>query len=326
MHHFDAAVFEKWPQLKEIFESIGNTSLILLESSTQTGNRFYGKLEYENPWGTIKDRVAFGLVYNYLKTNPSPDSCLLEYTGGSLGIALSGICAQLGLNLEIVASDFVSTEFLESLRRNSVHAHLVPKDQGFWAVMEKAVALANKDSRYHLLYQHENQANPWIHALSTGNEWAHFLKQQGVSKDQPVYLVASVGTGGTLNGIHRSLTNHGFDVRLVVTCPKELPYGSMDAPNGDPKFAGSGGLGHGRKQRFLADLEHKVDSYKNYTYSEALEGSQKYFQKHGVPVGTSAGANYIAGLEVFETIPNACVITVFASKADGKEGAKICQS
>lgn len=322
-HLFDPLVFRNYPEMEKIFHRIGNTSLLPINSHSPANVKIFAKSEFENPWGTMKDRVAFALIYDLLAQNKiTADTSIIEYTGGSLGLALSEICHRLQWPLEIVVADFVSPEFLEKVRRQNVAVHMVSKHEGFWGVMLKAFELAKAPHR-HLLYQHENRSNPWIHEFSTGAEINHQLQRAGIAPSTPLYLVGSVGTGGSLHGIYRALKKNFNHVKIALTSPKELPYGSLEHPNGLPKFAGSGGLGEGRKQTFIYELEEEVIASYEYSYSEALEGCARYYDQTHQFIGSSSGANYLASLDLSHKLTAGVIVTLFPGGADTNEQAKI---
>lgn len=324
LHLFNQNLFETYPDLYTIFMQIGNTSLQKIQTPSNSSIPLFAKLEYENKWGTIKDRVAFALIYDFINKNKlHKELTVLEYTGGSLGLALSEICSILRIPLEIVVADYVSTDFIEKMKSRKVRVHTVPKKFGFWGVMSQAFELA-KNPNLHLLYQHENPINPWIHEISTATELINQLRFNGITQTETIYLVASVGTGGSLNGLLQGLKKNNFNVKLVLTSPKELPYGSTEPPNGLPKFAGSGGLGEGRKQTFIQDVEQSIDSHYEYTYEEALKGCHTYFIENQIKIGSSSGANYLASLEIVNKIKSGVVVTLFPSLAEPHETKNWC--
>lgn len=308
--------------LKKLSQEIGDTPMQTIRYHSASRVGLFAKYEFYNPWHTIKDRVAFSMILDLLaKDEFSDKKPILEYTGGSLGIALAHICKRLQLKLELVLPDYLSESYFTLMKKLGVQVHKVDKDKGFWEVIDVAIEMG-RTNRYHFLYQHENGANPWFHQHTTGNEITKSLKLFDRDRKNLVMLVGSIGTGGTLRGISDALIDEGFRVELAVTCPKELPYGSQEAPNGLPKFAGSGGLGLGRKQRFLEEIEQRIHTHHLYSYDQAIQGSKKYFEQTGIAIGSSAGANYLTALRFYQeylTKGNCHIVTVFPSLLNQSE-------
>lgn len=306
-------VFEKYPGLIPLAKKIGNTSLI--EVPTEKGSaRIFAKLEGENPFKTIKDRAALAMLCAELDRSPDKPLHILEYTGGSLGISLSALCEAVNIPLTLVVSSSFDKEMANVLETQGTKIYWVDSAKGFWAVIERAHALASKHPSHRFLFQHENPANLWAHQNVTGPE---ILKQwktigKGASIDA---WVASIGTGGTLMGVYEALRSAFPEVSLFATSPIELPYGSEAPPNGLSKFAGSGGLGCGRKQKFVEMKEKEIRKHYLYPYSQCVEASDAFFALTGISIGTSAAANWLAAKEIAQDLGHEkLVLTVFPSR------------
>jgi len=310
--------------LESFLKRLGETPLLELPGPAD-GTRIFAKCEWHNPTGSVKDRPVFGMLYKLLEQTPRDQWSnlrVLEYTGGSLGVALSRLCAKLGLPLTLVMSAATAPELLTQLSRSGSEVILVPKEHGFWGVLERARQIAASDPSLSFLYQHENPANLWMHRETTGREIAEQLPRD-TSCDQCAW-VASIGTGCTLMGVYDALVNTFPKLELFATSPAELPYGTERPPNGLPKFLGSGGFGCGRRQSFVAPKEASIIDYFDYTYEESLRAMREFYDQTGIRIGSSAAANWRAACEVAATLgPGTTVMTVFPSAATEYEWRRV---
>lgn len=312
------------PVLRGYLQRLGNTTLLKVPGSSN-GARIFAKTEWENPNGTVKDRVAFGMLYRVLEQTPVKDRRqihILEYSGGSLADALAGLCSELAIPLTLVMPSSTDTGVVAALRGRGAEVVLSPAELAFWGVIETTRCLAAEHPEWRFLYQHENAANLWMHRETTGHEIVKQLPHD-VARGQLAW-VASVGTGGTLIGVHQKLMEFFPNVRMYVSNPAELPYGTDLPPNGSPRFLGSGGFGHGRKQPFVAPREQQIAGNLNVTYDEALRGMREFYALTGLRIGSSAAANWLVARAVGEQLgSNSTVVTVFPSGAPAFEWQKV---
>ena len=317
-------MLERYLPLRRYLQQLGDTPL--LEVPGPAGRaRIFAKCEWANPTGTVKDRAVFGMIYALLSKTPAEQRGKLhvfEYTGGTLGLALSRLCAQLELPLTLVLSAATDPTVVTTLREQGTAVVHVPKEQGFWGVIETARRMAAANPEWSFLYQHENPANLWMHRETTGREIIEQLPADA-SREECAW-VASIGTGGTLLGTYQTLAEALPRLQLFGTTPAELPYGSEQPPNGLPKFLGSGGFGCGRKQPFVAPRESLITGQLYFTYNEALRGMREFHARTGLRIGSSAAANWLAACKVAENLGRqATVITVFPSGAPEYEWRKV---
>lgn len=317
----DPAVLERHPALAAFAAELGGTPLVSLPRRPGEA-RILAKCEWENPTGSIKDRTAFALLYDLLRREREPDR-VLEYSGGNLAVSLSRLCAALGLANTLVMASFVPSAVVDAMRAQGTQVDLVPKELGFWAVMERAYALAERHPDWSFLHQHRNHSNLWIHRTGTGQELLEGLTEAGIARVDA--WVASIGTGGTLIGVHDALRQRFPEVRMVAVTPAELPYGSPRPPNGLPKYAGSGGLGSGRKQPFVKPREARIWRRLVVSHPHSIAGISRLHEESGLRVGSSAAANWLAAMRVAREIgPNGVVATVFPSAATDQEWTAAC--
>lgn len=286
---------ERFPPLAEFASRLGRTSLREVPAR-HGGGRILAKCEWENPAGSIKDRVAYALVCAALLQHGDAqieDLRILEYSGGNLAAALSYLGHALGLHLRCVLSSASPPSLLAKLAEHGTEVDLVDKDLGFLAVIRRAQVIAAEDPRWRLLFQHVNPTNVAFHEATTGTELVAQLGNR-----TPKFWVASIGTGGTLVGVMRTLSQVHPEIRTVAVTPAELPYGAMEPPNGKPKYAGSGGLGYGIRQPFVRAFESAISAYRTVSYMESLQAMLELFELTGMCVGSSAAANWLVASEL----------------------------
>jgi cysteine synthase A len=312
---FDPGVLDRYPALAEYAAKVGRTTL--LEVATEEGcGRVFAKAEWENPHGTIKDRVALAMMWSALSSGLDPEAeTILEYSGGQLAVALAHLCRALGVRSEIVMSDATPESNLEAVRSCGGAVHLVPKDRGFWAVMQRAFDLKKSNPALHFLYQHTNAANLAMHAEATAEE---ILAQLPTGRADA--WVTAIGTGGTLVGVGDRLRERFPELQIYGVTPAELPYASQSPPNGEPKFAGSGGLGSGRRQPFVERAESWITGHFHYSHLQAQTEMHRFRQQSGISIGSSAAANLLAARALSRQLgPDSVVVTVFQSAGSLEE-------
>ncbi|MEU3986179.1 pyridoxal-phosphate dependent enzyme [Streptomyces sp. NPDC026672] len=315
-----AALESRHPAYRDFGARLGGTPLVAVPGP-EGGATVLAKQEWHNPEGSVKDRVAYALLGAALQAHgdrPLDELRVLEYSGGNLSRALSRLCADLGVTARFVLSSASPPSLLDTLAERGARVDLVDKEKGFLEVMRTALRIARAEPEWHLLYQHRNTANLDFHEHSTG---AEILKDLG--DVSPAAWVASIGTGGTLIGVLRALRARHPGVRAVGVCPSELPYGSPQPPNGLPKYGGSGGLGDGIKQPFVALHDNDVD-HVTVSYPRSLDAMAEFRDRTGTRIGSSAAANWLAARDVAATLsPSETVVTVFPDAGTPEEWERI---
>jgi cysteine synthase len=311
-------VHARFPAVADFHRSLGHTSLRDVPGP-EGGARILAKCEWENPAGSVKDRVAYALLCDLLRREPDAGSLrVLEYSGGNLAAALSFLGAAIGVPMRLVLSAASPPSLLDALASRGAEVVLVDRDLGFLGVMERGLELARADRGWRLLYQHRNPVNVAFHETTTG---AEILEQLGGV--EPRAWVASIGTGGTLVGVHRHLRRRHPRLRTVGVTPAELPYASEAPPNGLPKAAGSGGLGNGIRQPFVRAYEASITDQRSVSLPDAMAGMRRARDATGLRIGTSAAANWLVACEVAaELPPEAVVVTLFPDAGSPEEWEK----
>jgi cysteine synthase A len=288
--------------LADFAETLGDTPLVDVPGPRDV--RIVAKLESKNPGGSIKDRVAHAMLAWRL-AQPEPVRHVLEYSGGNLAVSLSLLCAQLQLPLTLVLSGASAPSLLRRLVADGTGLMLVDRRAGFRSVIEAAAAAAAEDPHLDFLYQHRHPVNALVHELHTG---AELLDQLGAAPDA---YVASIGSGGSLVGVARTIRRRRPEALVVGATPAEMPYATTAVGDARPRYAGSGGLGRGVRQP-VVEAQPLVDRHEHVDYPEALRAMVALRRETGLTVGSSAAANWLVAQRVAATLPTGSVVaTVF---------------
>lgn len=302
-------VAHTWPGLARYAEGVGETSVAELGIG---GLTVYAKLEWENPGGTVKDRAVLGMLHALLQRNGRPRG-ILEYTGGSLGLSLAQMCARLDIPLTLFLSASTPASVFRRLDTLGCALEIVPKELGFWGVMNGAIERGRQRPELTFLYQHENPANLGMHQTQTGEEL--LAQTRGLGFDA---WVAAVGTGGTYAGVLSALRRRQPGLPGFVVTPAEMPFGTEAGPNALPKFVGAGGLGYGRRQKFIEALDPAA-THLHFTYDECRALMLAVYRRTGWQIGSSAAANLLGCIEAGRRFGHRHVATVFPSRPSLEE-------
>jgi cysteine synthase B len=198
----------------DIVGVIGQTPLVELKRlSPKESVRLFAKLEFYNPTGSVKDRVAKSMIEQAEQDGAiEPGQTILEPTSGNTGISLGLICRLKGYPLKVVMPENVTKERSELLRMYGAEIVYSEGAKGSNGAVEVALEMAEKDSRYYMPYQYGNPANPNAHYFGTAEEILEEL-------DEVTAFVAGLGTGGTLMGSARRLKEHDSATKIVAAEP-----------------------------------------------------------------------------------------------------------
>lgn len=288
-----------------VLDAIGNTSLIKLNRVVPDGCAdVFVKLEWENPTGSMKDRMALAVISRGESDGRlCPGGTVIEYTGGSTGASLALVCAVKGYPIHIVTSDAFSKDKRDQMEAYGAKLTLVPSEGGLTTkklildMIETARELAREPGTYwtNQLENHDSIAG----YFPLGEEiWA----QTGGRVDA---FVHSVGTAASYRGVATVLKQHRNDVRIVVVEPAESPVLSGGQP-GAHKIEGVG-VGY-VPPLYEASL---VDAIEPIPTAEAKEMARRLAREEGLFAGTSSGANVIAAIRVAQHLgPGRTVVTL----------------
>lgn len=273
----------------KLTDLIGNTPLLELHSYGKFHSlkaRVIGKLEYFNPLGSVKDRIALAMVENAeAKGLLSPDTIIIEPTSGNTGIGLAFVAATKGYKLILTMPETMSLERRNLLKALGAVLELTPGAEGMKGAIAKAESLhaAIKDSI--ILQQFENPANPAIHYRTTAEE---IWRDTGGKAD---IFVAGVGTGGTVSGAGKRLKELNPDIKIVAVEPEDSPVLS----GGSPDAHKIQGIGAGFvPATYDASVIDKIIPVSN---DNAILTSRILAREEGLLAGISSGAAvFAAGL------------------------------
>jgi cysteine synthase len=222
---------------KQLTELIGGTPLLELsnyEKKKELKAQLVAKLEYFNPLGSVKDRVANAMIEQGIKDGKiNQDTVIIEPTSGNTGIGLAFVTASKGLHLILTMPDTMSMERRKIVKALGAEIVLTPGRAGMRGAIEKAAQLKEEYGNAFIPQQFENEANPAIHKVTTAQEiW------QDTDENVDIF-VSSVGTGGTLTGTGAGLREKNPDVKIIAVEPATSAVLSGEQP-GSHKIQGIG--------------------------------------------------------------------------------------
>ena len=289
----------------DLLDAVGNTALIALRKPAgRDGGGVFAKLEWENPTGSMKDRMALAVILAAEADGRlKPGGTVVEYTGGSTGTSLAMICAARGYPIRIVTSDAFSVEKRDHMRALGAELTLVPSEGGkttkklILDMIEAARRLAGEPGVFWTDQLNNTDAIAGYHAL--GEE---IWRQMEGRVDA---FVHSVGTAASIRGVSEVLKRHNPGVRIVAVEPAESPVLGGGQP-GPHKIEGVG-IG------YIPPLwdPAAVDEVIAVPTEEAKAMTRRLAREEGLFAGTSSGANVMAALQVFQRFgPEARVATL----------------
>jgi cysteine synthase A len=271
-----------------IADHVGRTPMVQLKRlAPENGGEVFGKLEMFNPGGSVKDRIGVAMIEaaeQEGRIEPGRTT-IVEATSGNTGIALAFVCAAKGYDLILTLPQGMSREREGLLRLYGAQVHITESMGGMNEAVAAARAMAQEDG-YFLPDQFSNPANPDAHYRATGPELWEAME------GKVDYLVAGVGTGGTITGAGRFLKERNPDLKVIAVEPLTSPVLSGGRP-GPHKIQGIGaGFVPPVLDRSVLDEIVPVDD------EDALETARQAASREGVLVGVSCGAALYAALEI----------------------------
>jgi cysteine synthase A len=300
-----------------ILGTVGNTPVVKITRLAPPDVDLYVKIEAFNPLGSVKDRLALGIIEEAERSGAlKPGQTVIEATSGNTGIGLAMVCAQKGYPLVVTMAETFSVERRKLMRFLGAKVVLTPAALRGIGMVTKAQELA-KTHGWFLTRQFENEANPDMHSRTTAREIiADF------AGDRLDYWVTGYGTGGTLKGVARVLAKERPDTKIVVCEPQEAPLlgsGSAQArnPDGSPASAHPAFKPHpmqGWTPDFIPKLTGDVvdtgviSRIIPIPNPDALRYSRELAQKEGIFVGITAGATFAGALKVCAEAPKGATV------------------
>ncbi|MCL5096251.1 MAG: cysteine synthase A [Candidatus Omnitrophica bacterium] len=282
-----------------ILDLIGRTPLIRLRNEP-----IYAKAEFLNPGGSIKDRVALAMIEGAERDGRlNPDSIIVEPTSGNTGIGIALVGRLKGYSVRIVMPENMSEERKKLIRTLGADLVLTPAKESLGGAVKRVRKMQAQDSRIFVPQQFENPDNPRIHYEETARElWRQM-------NGDIAAFVAGVGSGGTLQGVGRFLTEHKPDVKIVAVEPK-----NVSALLGhEPGLHQIQGIGDGFIPAIL-DVS-LVTEVLEVTDEDAIETTRNLGRDFGLLVGISSGANIWAARQLARRIKGN-IATVLPDRAE----------
>jgi cysteine synthase A len=275
---------------KKLTDLVGKTPLLELNSYAEEKSlnaRLIAKLEYFNPAGSVKDRIALAMVEDAeAKGVLKPGSTIIEPTSGNTGIGLAFVSTSKGYKLILTMPETMSLERRNLLKALGAKLELTPGSAGMKGAIEKAVALQEETPNAVILQQFDNPSNPSVHYKTTAEEvWADTDGQVDI-------FVGGVGTGGTISGVGKRLKELKPSVQIIAVEPSDSPVLSGGKP-GPHKIQGIG-AGFVPKN-FDAAVVDKIIPVSN---DDAIRTSRELSKKEGLLVGISSGAAAFAATQL----------------------------
>ena len=286
----------------ENYLEVGQTPLIPIDID---GVIIWGKAEFMNPSGSVKDRPIKNILTRAVENGLlSKGGTVVEATSGNAGISFAMYCAEMGFKCVIVMPSNMSEERKKMLRLYG--AELIEVGPGDF---DSAIKLRDELAEKNGWFNGNQFASPWnieAHKEGTGVE----LMYQAISnKIRPSAFVLGTGTGGTLMGAGKTLKNFYYDMEIVAVEPSESPVMS----GGESGLHGIQGIGDGSK--FMVDLDF-VDHIITISTEEATQMSRRLSKDYGIFVGISAGANVLASVKYGQKFDKTNIFTILCDRGD----------
>jgi S-sulfo-L-cysteine synthase (O-acetyl-L-serine-dependent) len=293
----------------EILQRIGNTPLHELSSYSSENIKFYAKLEWYNPFGSVKDRAAYWMIKDAEKKGSlvKDKSIIIEPTSGNTGIALAGIAASMGYKVEIVIPEKVSAETKSILRNLGATLHETSDDlcPRVGAGTDQSIALATAIAKprsdiYYMPNQYENESNFLAHYESTGPEiWEQ-------SNGQVTHFFTGCGTGGTITGTGTFLKEKNENLKVIAIQAQQ-----------NHLLQGLRNFEESSMPNLFKRREGIVDDWMTATNQDSFNAVKELLEKEGLFVGPSSGSVMSCMLKYSKKIDKGVIVGIFAD--DGRK-------
>ena len=281
--------------MSDIENYIGNTPLVLIDKVGT--NKIYGKLEGNNPAGSIKDRPAIRMIKDaessgFIKKGDT----LIEATSGNTGIALAMAASIRGFKIKLVMPETASVERIKTMKAYGAEVILVTKEQDMEGARDLAIEMSNNGEGY-ILNQFSNKSNYLAHYDTTGPEiWSQTDKKI-------THFISAMGTTGTITGVSRFLKEKNNKIKVIGVQPTE----------------GSRIPGIRRwKPEYVPEIFQQaiVDQIIDISQQDAEISMEYLSQRNGLFVGVSAGANVYIAKKIANELENSIIVTILCDRGD----------
>jgi cysteine synthase len=295
------------PLHNNITELIGRTPLVRLNRlSPPGGATIYGKVEFFNPGGSVKDRICLNMIDEAERQGKlKPGGTIVEPTSGNTGIGLALVAAVRGYKLILVMPESMSMERASLLSSYGAQLVLTPAWEGMKGSIRESESIVAQNPSYFMPDQFSNPANPAMHKKTTAVE---ILESLAGKIDA---FVAAVGTGGTITGCGELFKERNPNVKVIAV----EPSGSPVLSGGEPGPHKIQGIGAG----FIPKVLNRsiIDQIMTVTDDEAYQTAKQLSKKEGLLVGISAGANVFAAQKVAQELgPGKNVVTILCDTGE----------
>ena len=281
--------------MSDIENYIGNTPLVLIDEVGT--NQIYGKLEGNNPAGSIKDRPAIRMIKDaessgFIKKGDT----LIEATSGNTGIALAMAASIRGFKIKLIMPETASIERIKTMKAYGAEVILVTKEQDMEGARDLAIEMSN-NGEGHILNQFSNKSNYLAHYDTTGPEiWSQTDKKI-------THFISAMGTTGTITGVSRFLKEKNKKIKIIGVQPTE----------------GSRIPGIRRwKPEYVPEIFQQaiVDQIIDISQQDAEISMEHLSQRNGLFVGVSAGANVYVAKKIASELENSIIVTILCDRGD----------
>ena len=293
----------------DVVERIGQTPLVELKSFSSKNVKYFAKLEWHNPFGSVKDRAAYWMIKDAEKRGilKKDKSIIIEPTSGNTGIALTGIASALGYKVEIVIPEKVSEETKDILRHLGATLHETSDDlcPRVGAGTDQSIALAKAISKprpdiYYMPNQYENDANFLAHYESTGPE---IWKQ---TNGAVTHFLTGCGTGGTITGTATYLKEKNKNIHIVAVQAQK-----------NHLLQGLRNFEESSMPELFKRREKVVDEWMTATNKDSFDAVRQLVEKESMLVGPSSGSVMASMLKAGQNLDRGVVVGIFAD--DGRK-------
>ena len=281
--------------MSDIENYIGNTPLVLIDEVGT--NQIYGKLEGNNPAGSIKDRPAIRMIKDaessgFIKKGDT----LIEATSGNTGIALSMAASIRGFKIKLIMPETASIERIKTMKAYGAEVILVTKEQDMEGARDLAIEMSN-NGEGHILNQFSNKSNYLAHYDTTGPEiWSQ-------TNEKITHFISAMGTTGTITGVSRFLKEKNNEIKIIGVQPTE----------------GSRIPGIRRwKPEYVPEIFQQaiVDQIIDISQQDAEISMEHLSQRNGLFVGVSAGANVHIAKKIASELDDSIIVTILCDRGD----------
>ena len=282
----------------KLIELIGNTPLVEIQYlNTNPNVKIYGKLEGNNPGGSVKDRAAYGMIMGALQRGDiKPGDRLVEATSGNTGIALAMIAQLTGVHMTLLMPANSTKERVLTMEAYGAKVILTDASKGIEYSRELADEMVEKEG-YYMLNQFANPDNYGMHYKTTGPEI--YRDTQG----QVTNFVSSMGTTGTIMGVSRYLKEQNPDIQIVGVQPTEgssIPGIRRWSPEFLPKIF----------------EDHRVDKKIDVSTEEAVIMTRRLAKEEGILAGMSSGGTMHAALQLAQSLESGVIVSIVCDRGD----------